>query len=151
MNFPNRNEAYLQMAVRAAKVGLWDWDLLTNKVVFSTEWKSQLGYTDPEIFNDFSEWEVRVHPDDLPGIKQQLADYFANPWPDYEAEFRMRHKDGSWRWILAQADLLKDDDGRPAHMIGSHIDITEHMYARTFFESMDRVNRAIQGASSWSR
>jgi len=148
MNILNRSEAYLQMAVKAAKVGLWDWDLLANKVVFSTEWKHQLGYTDPEISNDFSEWEARAHPDDLPRVKKLLADYFANPWPDYEAEFRMRHKDGSWRWILAQADLLKDEDGRPTHMIGSHIDITEHMHARAFFESLDRVNRAIQGATS---
>src|SRR5688572_3727343 len=93
MNIPGRSEAYLQMAVRAAKVGLWDWDLLANKVVFSTEWKSQLGYDDGEISNEFSEWETRVHPQDLPRLNKLLADYFAHPWPLYEAEFRMRHKD----------------------------------------------------------
>ena len=145
MNIPGRSEAYLQMAVRAAKVGLWDWDLIANKVVFSPEWKSQLGYEAGEISDEFSEWETRVHPQDLPRLNQQLADYFANPWPDYEAEFRMRHKNGSWRWILAQADVLKDEDGRPTHMIGSHIDITEHV---RFFEAMDRINRAIQSATS---
>jgi two-component system, cell cycle sensor histidine kinase and response regulator CckA len=144
MNIPGRSEAYLQMAVRAAKVGLWDWDLLANKVVFSPEWKSQLGYGDEEISNEFGEWESRVHPEDLPRINKLLADYFANPWPDYEAEFRMRHKNGSWRWILAQADLLRDEEGRSTHMIGSHIDITEHV---RFFEAMDRVNRAIQSAT----
>ncbi|EDY20491.1 PAS/PAC sensor hybrid histidine kinase [Chthoniobacter flavus Ellin428] len=143
------------MAIRAAKVGLWEWDLRTNAVKFSDEWKRQLGYGPDEIPSEFSSWEARVHPDDLPRMKKRLADYFAKPWPDYEAEFRMQHKDGSWRWILAQADLFNDHTGKPTHMVGSHIDITEikqgdaeRLAHLRFFEAMDQVNRAIQRAES---
>ena len=60
------SEAFLQQALRAAKVGLWDWDLRANQVAYSAEWKRQLGYAEDEISNELSEWEGRVHPDDLP-------------------------------------------------------------------------------------
>ena len=115
----------LALAVYSANVGLWDWDLSTNKVYYSPEWKSQLGFENHEISNDFWEWESRVHPDDLERAKATVNSYLQNPYPSYQNEFRMRHKDDSYRWILAQASLLKDEQGRAVRMIGSHIDITE--------------------------
>jgi PAS domain S-box-containing protein len=115
----------LLQAVHAANVGLWDWDLRTNRVHYWPEWKQQLGYADDEIGDDFAEWERRVHPDDLERASATAKAFTAAPWPNYEQEFRMRHKDGSYRWILAQAALHYDADGKPAHMFGSHIDITE--------------------------
>jgi PAS domain S-box-containing protein len=115
----------LKLAVRAGKVGLWDWNLQTNEVHYSPEWKQQIGYGDDEIGSDFAEWESRVHPDDLPQAKDQVARYIAEPWPDYQLEFRFRHKDGSYRHILTQAALEYDDAGQPLHMYGSHIDVTQ--------------------------
>ena len=119
------SQARLQMAVKAANVGLWDWDLQSNTIYFSPEWKSQIGYEEYEITNDFSEWQSRVHPDDLERATRTVQAYLAKPWPNYENEFRFRHKDGSYRWILARASLLLDNDGQPYRMLGSHIDITE--------------------------
>lgn len=114
----------LILALRAANVGLWDWDLQTNQVYFSPEWKHQIGYEDHEIVNEFREWESRVHPDDLESAMQTVEGFLANPYPDYHNEFRFRHKDGTYRWILAQADLVYDDNGIAMRMVGSHIDIT---------------------------
>lgn len=119
------SQGRLELSIRSANVGLWDWDLLTNKVYYSPEWKSQLGYEDHEISNDFSEWEIRVHPDDLERAKATISGYIEKPYPNFQNEFRMRHKDGSYRWILAQASLMYDEQGKPIRMIGSHIDITE--------------------------
>jgi len=121
------NDAAIRAAVRAARVGVWEWEPSSGRVRFSPEWKSLLGYAEAEIPDAYAEWERRVHPDDLPRMKQFLADYFAAPWPNFQAEWRMRHKDGTWRWILTQADLARDDQGRPTRMIGSQIDITEAM------------------------
>jgi PAS domain S-box-containing protein len=118
-------EAQIQVAVKAANVGLWDWDLQRNKIYFSPEWKSQIGYTDHEIGNDLDEWQSRVHPEDLERSVKTVMAYLTNPWPDYQLEFRFRHKDGSYRWILAQASLLYDPEGKASRMIGSHLDITE--------------------------
>ncbi len=115
----------LEAAIQAANVGLWDWDLYTNKVHYSTEWKRQIGYEDDEIGDDLFEWESRVHPDDLQRAKQTVECYVAAPWPNYQQEFRFRHRDGSYLHILAQAKMYHDKDGRPAHMVGSHVDITQ--------------------------
>lgn len=131
-------QARLQMAVQAANVGLWDWDLRTNQVYFSPEWKRQIGYAEDEISNDFNEWQSRVHPDDLEQALATVQAYLQNPWPNYENEFRLRHKDGSYRWILARASLLVDDDGHPYRMLGSHIDLTE----RKQMEQTLRQNQA---------
>ncbi|PAW89699.1 MAG: hypothetical protein B9S33_02520 [Pedosphaera sp. Tous-C6FEB] len=118
-------EAQLRLAVAASNVGLWDWDLVTNEVFFSKEWKSQLGCTEEEISNQFSEWEDRVHPEDLAPTLAKVRHSIAHPDVRFEAEFRLRHKDGSYRWIYTQAQVARDPAGKPVRMLGCHIDITE--------------------------
>lgn len=118
-------EVRAHLAARASNTGFWDWDLHSNEVYFSPEWKSQLGYADDEITNRFDEWESRIHPDDLSGALQRVQTYHAAPIGDYLSEFRMRHRDGNYRWILARAQVLLDAAGKPYRMLGSHIDITE--------------------------
>ncbi len=122
------NEALLrqQEAVKAGNVGLWDWDLETNNVRYSAEWKRQIGYEEDEIGDNFDEWESRVHPDDLSRILGRIKQYIRDRASAYKVEFRFRHKDGSYRWILAQASVLTDENGEPYRVLGSHIDITEH-------------------------
>ena len=135
----HESDQRLRLAVSAANVGLWDWDLKTNKVYFSPEWKRQIGYAEHEINNDFSEWQSRVHPDDLEGELDIVRRYLANPWPNYVSEFRLRHKDGSYRWILVQGSLQFGDDGRPVRMLGSHVDLTErHQAEARLHESNQR-------------
>lgn len=111
-------------AVRASNVGLWEWDLVTNKVRFSPEWKRHIGYENHEIGNDFKEWEDRVHPDDLGPTLERVKRSIANRRQGHHAEFRFRHKDGSYRWILSQGSVIQDDSGKPVKMLGSHVDIT---------------------------
>ena len=119
------SQMQLGLAIKASNVGLWDWDLRTNMVYFSREWKRQIGYEDHEISDNFSEWQSRVHPDDLERTLSTIRAYLEIPRPNYEVDFRFRHKDGSFRWILTQASLLMDDEGKPYRMLGSHVDITE--------------------------
>ncbi|MEW5975736.1 MAG: PAS domain-containing protein [Acidobacteriota bacterium] len=133
------DQFHLELAVRAGNVGLWDWNLQTHQVLYSPEWKHQLGYEDHEISNNFNEWKSRVHSEDLPRVKALLARYLANPWPNYEVEFRMRHKDGSWRWILSQADLILDGRKQPVRMLGSHIDITERKRTGDLLSGQNKV------------
>lgn len=118
-------EARLRLAVHAANIGLWDWDLATNRVYFSPEWKSQLGYLEHELPDDFETWRSRVHPDDLDVTMQRIQAYVRDPKPGFQSEVRLWHRDGSWRWILANASMLYDAEGKPQRMLGCHIDVTE--------------------------
>jgi PAS domain S-box-containing protein len=118
-------EDRLHLAVRAGNVGLWDWNLRTNKVYFSPEWKRQIGYEDHEISGDFSEWETRLHPDDRARAVRTAQAFIEKPEGYYNVEFRLCHKNGSYRWIVAHGAVLQDDQGKPIRMLGSHFDVTE--------------------------
>jgi PAS domain S-box-containing protein len=117
------SEERLQMAVTSSNTGLWDWDLRTNEVIFSEIWKRQIGYAPDGLRNHFDEWESRLHPEDRERVLGVVKRYLAKPAGHYQCEFRLRHKDGSYRWILSQGAAV-DGDGPPSRMLGSHIDIT---------------------------
>jgi PAS domain S-box-containing protein len=141
------SEMRLRMTVKVANVGLWDWDLRANTVYYSPEWKSQIGYREEEISDSFEEWRSRVHPEDIGPAMLKLSAYLENPENRYETEFRLRHKDGSYRWIYSPADFLYDAAGRPMHMLGCHIDITERKQAEEALrESEAQLRLAVQSA-----
>jgi PAS domain S-box-containing protein len=119
------SEERFALAVRGTNDGIWDWDIRTNKVFFSPPWKSMIGYEDEEIPNDFSAFEHLLHPEDHDRVIATLNDYLESRIPRYSVEFRFRHKDGSWRWILARGRALRDENGKPYRMAGSHTDVTE--------------------------
>jgi PAS domain S-box-containing protein len=123
------SEGRLRLLVQSADIGLWDWNLVTNEVYFSPEWKRQLGYSDAEIPGQYEEWQSRLHPGDRDRALAAVSDFREGRRNDYDVEFRLRHKDGSWRWILARADLLSDAAGQPYRMLGCHVDITERKQA----------------------
>lgn len=112
-------------ATKAGGVGLWDWDLRTNEVRYSDEWKRQLGYAPDEIGNSFEEWRSRLHPDDIEPALARVRAAIDDPRRLYDVVFRLRHKDGSYRSILGQGSVLRDEAGHPQRMVGSQIDITE--------------------------
>jgi len=120
-----QSKARLELATAATNIGHWDWDLLTSEVYFSPQWKSQLGYKDHEVPNRFEEWETRLHPDDHDRLMKAVMDYIEDRSPEYALEFRLRHKDGSYRWIYTQADKHFDENGKACRLFGCHIDITE--------------------------
>lgn len=113
------------LAAKPADVGLWEWDLRTNKVHFSPEWKRQLGYAEHELANAFHEWQSRIHPEDLAATLRAVQAYLAHPADGYQAEFRLRHKDGSYRWIQAHGANAGTDRGKPVRLLAAHLDITE--------------------------
>lgn len=123
------SQARTRLFVKAASLGLWDWNLITNDVYFSPEWKQHLGYLDDELPNDVVEWESRLHPDDVEQTLAAVDDFCAGREAAYDIEFRLRHRDGSWRWIFARADVTRDATGRPVRMMGCHLDITDRKKA----------------------
>lgn len=126
-DFSDLKDQNIQMhqAIRASNIGLWDWYLKPNVIFYSPEWKRQLGYDVDEITNDIMEWDQRLHPDDREKATEYVYSFVRNPLPYYETEFRLRHKNGSYRWILSRAEVYRDENGVPERMTGCHIDITD--------------------------
>lgn len=114
----------LRLLLDGTESGPFEWDMQSDTVQYSPEWKRQLGYQDAEIGTSFEEWRSRVHPEDLPGVMARVERYLARPHGVHEVEFRMRHRDGSWRFILARANVICNETGRPCRMLGLHLDIT---------------------------
>lgn len=137
------SEARTRLLIRAASVGLWDWDLRSDEVYFSPEWKQQLGYSDDEIPNRFEEWEQRLHPADREATLAAVREFRFGVRLAYDVEFRLRHKDGSWRWILARADVTRDAMGQAVRMMGCHIDITTRKESAAALRVSDLALRAI--------
>lgn len=131
-------------AVKAGNVGLWDWDLKTDTVRYSAEWKRQIGYHEHEIGDGFHEWESRVHPEDLPVALEKVKQALHDRAEAFHFEFRFRHRDGTYRWILSQGSVFADDDNEPFRTLGSHIDITERKHAEEALrESEQFLSRVI--------
>ena len=123
------SEARLRLAAESANIGLWDWNLTTDDIQYSDQWKTMLGYAPDELANHLSTWRALTHPDDVATTLGAARRYMANPIGFYQTEFRMRHKNGEHRWILATASLLKQSGSPPTRMLGAHFDITERKQA----------------------
>lgn len=121
-----RERERLQFIIDGAGLGTWEWDVRTNRTEFNETWASMLGYTLAELTPyDYGTWANLVHPDDLARAEAALADCLSGRSENYECEFRMRHKDGHWVWILDQGRVMtRDSTGRPSLMFGTHTDIS---------------------------
>jgi diguanylate cyclase (GGDEF)-like protein/PAS domain S-box-containing protein len=119
------SEERYALAARGANDGLWDWDLEANELYLSPRWKEMLGFAEPELSNSPHEWFERVHPDDLPKLQQALGTHPAGSDSHFACEHRMRHHDGSYRWMLSRGISLRDTKGRATRIAGSLTDITE--------------------------
>lgn len=117
------NERF-ELAMQGSGVGLWDWDIRSGKVYYSPRWKTLFGYEEGEIGDSFEDWGRLLHPDEKERICKFQEDFLAGTEQRVSAEYRLRHKDGSYRWIEAHAIVVRDADGKACRLVGSHGDIT---------------------------
>jgi diguanylate cyclase (GGDEF)-like protein/PAS domain S-box-containing protein len=117
------NEERLRLALDATRDGLWDWDVSRRKVFFSEGYARLLGLTPQTLGDTREDWAARLHPDDveraLHALNSELSDQ------PYENIYRLRHSDGSYRWIHSRGRLLRDENGQPQRFIGIASDITQ--------------------------
>ncbi|MFZ6645645.1 PAS domain-containing sensor histidine kinase [Undibacterium sp. TJN25] len=116
----------LRAALEAIGDSIWDWDLLSNEVFFSSSYKRMLGHTDEDVYPHVDEWVKRLHPEDLQPTMQTLQAYLAGDLSHYISEHRMLCKDGSWKWLRARGTLVsRTAEGIPARMMGLVTDISQ--------------------------
>ena len=113
-----------KFAIEGAGDGLWDWNLADGTVFFSKTWKEMLGLTEDEVGDGLEEWEKRIHPDDKAATHAVVQGYLDGKTPGYFSEYRLRCKDGSYKWILSRGMVAsRDGNGKPLRLIGTHRDI----------------------------
>jgi PAS domain S-box-containing protein len=142
-----KSEERLALAVAGAREGVWDMNLETGDVVYSSRWKQMLGYEDDEIEPHVSAWERLVHPEDR-RLAIEATDSVAHGGATFEAEFRLRHKNGHFVHVLSRGyPVRRDQDGPVVRIVGTHLDLTEQKQAEAALrESEERLRLAFIGA-----
>lgn len=119
-------ESRWNFALSSARQGVWDLDLRKGRTYYSAMWKEMLGYREDELCEDDPDlWLSLIHPDDRQKALDLESDHIEGHSSFFEAEFRMRHKDGHWVWVLDRGKTIeRDENGRTVRAIGTHTDIT---------------------------
>lgn len=115
----------LDLAIKASNIGLWSWDLRNNQLHFSDRWKRQLGFSSCEFPNTMDAFRKNLHSDDQSAVAEVFGQALRGEICEIELKYRMRCKDGGYRWIICRAEIFPDDSGRLSSLLGSHIDITD--------------------------
>ncbi len=145
------SEERLRLALDAANLGLYDLDLRTGKTLISPEYAHMLGYEADELGDTHFSWQERLHPDDRDEVVQANDDYIAGRTSAYRVEFRLRAKDGSWKWILSMGKVQeRDASGVALRMLGIHTDITESKRAELALRQSElRFRLAASNGQVW--
>ncbi|WP_245463700.1 MULTISPECIES: PAS domain S-box protein [unclassified Mesorhizobium] len=123
-------ETRWNFALAGAGQGVWDLDMRKGGTTYSSTWVKMLGYADSELDGDTDRWLTMIHPDDRETVAEADRAHLEGKTPFFEAEFRMRHKDGHWMWILDRGKAIeRDENGRLIRAIGSLTDITRRKEA----------------------
>ena len=142
--FADASASRFALAMQGTNDGIWDWDIRSGAVFFSPRWKSMIGYEDEELPNDFSTFESRLHPEDHDRVMKAVNDHLHGLQDRYAVEFRLQHKNGTWRWMLGRGRALRDPDGKPYRMAGSQTDLTEQKLAE---EELRQARLAAEAAN----
>lgn len=134
------SEERYQLAVRGSAAGLWDWDIKTNEVYYGRGLKEILGYEPTEFPYNSATFNDAIHPEDLPLIKASLDKHFLSPENRFDVEFRLRVKNGDYRWFNSQGEAVRNKQGQPYRMVGSIADITKRKLAE---ESITQKNEEL--------
>ncbi len=128
------SEQRLELALEGTQAGIWDWQVQTGHTVFNERWARLLGYTLAELEPiGVQTWKELTHPDDLQAVEYMLDRHFRKCTDFYQCEFRMKHKEGHWVWIMDRGRVVEwNQKGQPVRMIGTHIDITERKKSEEF-------------------
>ncbi len=119
-----------KFAIEGGGDGMWDWNPETDEVKYSRRWKTMLGYEEDEIKDLNREWVDRIHPDDKDYVAGTMRAYLDQEIDEYVVEYRLRCKDGNYKWILGRGTAVnRSENGQVLRMIGTHTDITQRKQA----------------------
>ncbi len=120
-----QSEERYALAVKGSRDGLWDWNLITDRVYYAPQWKQMLGLEEVEVKDTPDEWISRIDPDDLGAFMHEFDQHLSGEDQVFEVELRMRHEQGHTVWMLCRGAVVRNEQGRAVRVAGSLADITE--------------------------
>jgi PAS domain S-box-containing protein len=160
----------LELALKGADLGLWDYDVRKNQAFVDETWAGLFGYSQDEMQLDLNAWRNMLHPEDRPAVIEAWNAHLEGRAAVYEAEHRVRAKSGEWNWVLSRGKVVeRDEHGIPLRVAGTSSNITQRKRAeekllqmsKVFMESIDPifirdlegnivdVNRAAEETYGW--
>ncbi|HGY55749.1 MAG TPA: PAS domain S-box protein [Caldithrix abyssi] len=134
------SEERLELALMGANLGLWDWDIKNDSITYNEQCARMLGYSLNELKSFLPLWKNLLHPDDLPLVEKSIHDHLEGKSEFYEAEYRLKAKNGKWHWILDRGRVVaRDEKNQPLRMSGTHLDITDRKTAQQNLERLATV------------
>lgn len=138
----------LQLALRTAKFGIYNLNLITGKATTDSEYAVMTGLDSSDILATVDEFFEKVHPDDCQNVRKIFESCLQGKLPIFRAEFRLRSKSGRWVWILSVGKIIEwDSEGNPIEMLGIHGDITEQKEAEENLKKSERLLKETQKIS----
>jgi PAS domain S-box-containing protein len=138
------SEQRLQYVLQGSRLGFWDWNLITNEVRRNEQWAEMLGYKIDEVEFTVKQWIDFVHPDDKALALESIKEHIDGKTPMHRLEYRMRSKNGQYKWILDQAQAVAwDSNNRVIRMSGTHTDISERKHAESALQESEKKYRLL--------
>lgn len=119
------SEERYRLALEGARDAIWDWDIIRNKSFASERWLEMLGYEAEDLKVNHLTWKELIHPEDKDRAFRAQQDHLSGKTPFYSSEYRLKMKNGQYKWILARGKVLRDEAGKPIRIAGSQTDISE--------------------------
>jgi PAS domain S-box-containing protein len=141
-----KSEERWQLVLHGTRDGIFDWNMSTDEMFVSAYLAQMLGYTDPNIIHNYETWHRLVHPEDIEQTLARWHKHLEQKTIPYKSEYRMRCQDGSYKWILARAQVQWDENGQPVRMVGSHQDISDRKQAEEEVKLLLTLSQAINAA-----
>lgn len=139
-------EERLELALRGTDLSLWDWDIPSGTVSIGERWLTALGYSQDDLPNTVETWRKLLHPEDSPATEKAIAEHFSGRTDRYDVEFRLLHKNGTWKWVHTRGRVVEwSADGKPLRMTGSHLDIHVRKTAEERIRENQRVLETLLG------
>ena len=143
------SEQRLDMAISASNLGIWDWNIQTGETTYNEQWAKMLGFELTELAQSVEVFLQLIHPEDQAKTWAAIQYHINKKTPFFELEFRMKTKDGQWKWIYDRGRvMLWDDYGVPMRATGVHLDIDERkrteMTLAEKFQELDEKNQELK-------
>ena len=144
-----RNEPAPELALWGTEIGLWDWDVINDRLTWINDWCEHSQVTAFSGYGHEQLWSARIHPEDLPAYRKALTRHLDGETPPYDVEYRLRNRDDAWVWIQERGRVIeRDSTGHALRMVGLCLDADErHNSAHALERSESRFAHAVWGTS----